>query len=382
MLVILAVLAWVFWYFFEVDVRNGVRWIRYGEMWIIDLFVNDDYTIPYQGQELNFKQGMENTPQWVAEDLRREHLSYFAALTMHPLKFFFMGLLGIGAIIVYFKGPRTGFRKTMSIETIVSRHSGMFPVISPFINFNPAMQPPRPPGSPVPAELPLFAEALGPEEWIAYNGIPIPDGIINEAAATRAFHKQLGQRWKGANALPPYKQILLAAFCLKASRKRDRADDLLGRLATCWSEKNGINLRHDKKLFKEAKAILSDKKLSKLVLGKINHHAFETTAMMRALAVAREEGGVMAPAQFVWLRAHDRTLWYPLNNMGRQSYHMEALGAMAHFKAEKLTDRPIPVPKLASAVGIIQEYMSTSKARPIPKLDYGKSKKRGIKKAR
>ncbi len=60
---------------------------------------------------------------------------------------------------------------------------------------------------------------------------------------------------------------------------------------------------------------------------------------------------------------------------------MEALGAMSHFKAEKMTQRPIPVPKVDHAVDTIQEYMSSIKARPIPQLDYSKSKKRGIKKA-
>ena len=103
---------------------------------------------------------------------------------------------------------------------------------------------------------------------------------------------------------------------------------------------------------------------------------------MRALAFARSEGGVLAPAQFVWLRAHDRGLWYPLNNMGRQSFHMEAMGAMAHFKAERMTQRPIPVAKMGDAVKTIKEYMGSQRARPIPQLDYSGSKKKGIKAAK
>ncbi|MCF6342365.1 MAG: hypothetical protein L3J31_06125, partial [Bacteroidales bacterium] len=72
---------------------------------------------------------------------------------------------------------------------------------APFVTFNPSEQPPRPPGAPVPAELPAFAEALGPEEWIAYNKIPIPDGILNEAITTKAFTKQLGRRWQGIKTI-------------------------------------------------------------------------------------------------------------------------------------------------------------------------------------
>jgi intracellular multiplication protein IcmP len=101
---------------------------------------------------------------------------------------------------------------------------------------------------------------------------------------------------------------------------------------------------------------------------------------MRALTTAREEGGVLAPAQFVWLRAHDRTLWYPLNNLGRQSLHMEAIGAMAHYKAEKLVSRPIPRPKVEDAVKSTKEYIESTKARTLPQLNYSGSKKSGLKK--
>ena len=276
-------------------------------------------------------------------------------------------------------GPGTHFRTTLNIESLIHRQRKIFPVIAPFVDFDPSTQPPRPPGSPVPAELPAFAEALGPEEWLAYNNIPAPDGKIDRKAAARAFRKQLVARWKGPKALKPYQQVLLAAFCLKAARKRNESDRMLARLAECWSFKKGLKL--DRKLVSEARAVLKNKDLAGKTLAKANQHAFVTTALMRALATAREEGGVCAPAQFVWLRAHDRTLWYPLNNLGRQSFHLEAFGAMSHYRVEKMTQRPIPVPKMEDALTSISEYMASNKARPIPQLDYTHSKKRGVKKA-
>jgi intracellular multiplication protein IcmP len=232
----------------------------------------------------------------------------------------------------------------------------------------------------VPAELPLFAEALGPEEWLAYNQIPIPDGKVDQQALYLAFTRQLGPRWQGVKSLPPYKQILLAAFCLKAARKRTDGDSMLGRVAECWDHEKGLQLNRDKKLLSDARRVLANKDICGKTMQKVNMHAFQTTAMLRALQTAREEGGVLAPAQFVWLRGFDRTLWYPLNNLGRQGFHMEAIGAMAHFKAEKLTNRPIPRPKLGDAMGSITEYIGSRRARPIPQLDYSGSKKRGIKK--
>ena len=156
---------------------------------------------------------------------------------------------------------------------------------------------------------------------------------------------------------------------------------MLGRAALCWSQEKGFDLSRDKKLLKNAQAVLRNKDIAGDTLKKCNQHAFVTTAMIRALDFARAEGGVLAPATFVWLRAHDRTLWYPLNNHGRQSVHTEALGATAHYKQEKRTQRPIPVPKVEDAVQTISEYMRSASARPIPKLDYKDSKKKAIKKA-
>ncbi len=380
-LAIIVAITWLLWYFFDTDIRNFIRWIRYAEMWVINWFVPDDYIVIYNNNPVNWKEGFNSTPQWEAPQLAREHLSYFTALAMQPLRYIFTAFLGLGAIWCVMNGPKTQFRRSLGLEGLIAFQAKNFPIITPFINFNPNKQPPRPPGSPVPAELPPFAEALGPEEWLAYNRIQTPDGIVNKASAAKAFQKQLGSRWKGPKALQPYQQILLAAFALKSARKRDEADNMLGRIAICWDGKKGLQLGRDKSLLKEARKILANKELSGNIIAKANNHAFTTTAMLRALQYAREEGGVLAPAQFVWLRAHDRTLWYPLNNLGRQSFNTEAIGAMSHFKAERLTGRPIPTPKIDNAVDTIAEYMTSLSARPIPELDYKGSSKRAIKKA-
>lgn len=381
MLGILGFLLWVFWFFYAVEIREMVRWIRYGEAWLVSWFLGSEYKILFEGKEYGFHASLDAVPDYPKEKLKFQHLALFSALAMQPWKVPFLVLIGSGGLWCMFLGPNTQHRRRMTLDDLIEVQSQIFPIISPFVKFNPSTQPPRPPGAPVPVELPLFAEALGPEEWLAYNSIQTPDGKIEEGSASRAFREQLGAPWRGIKGLDGYKLILLAAFCLKASRKREQGDDMLGRLAQCWSMNNGLNLGKDKKLLKEAAKILKNKELSGATLAQANRHAFETTAILRAMQYAREEGGVLAPAQFVWLRAYNRPLWYPLNNLGRQSFHMEALGAMSHFKAEKMTQRPIPVAKVGHAVQTIQEYMKSGTARPIPQLDYSQSKKRGIKKA-
>ncbi len=378
LLCVFGALGWLIWFHFKVEIRSLIRWIRYGEMWVMSWFVGDDYTVEWRGSELNFQETMDIAGKMPSEELTNEFLSALSTVAMAPFLWIIIAVTACFAFWALFRGPGSEHRSKFDIDSLIKKQSRIFPIISPFIHFNPTKQPPRAPGAPVPAELPMFAEALGPEEWIVYNEVSVVDKKLDEESATKAFAKQLGPRWRGAKNLAPYKQVLLASMCLKASRKRADSDTMLGRLAQCWSEKGGLKI--DSKLLREARAVLRNQSLSGSVLKKCNEHAWETTALIRGLATAREEGGVLAPAQFVWLRAHDRALWYPLNNLGRQSFHMEAMGAMSHYKAEKLAQRPIPRYKVSDAVKMLSEYMASPKTRALPQLDYTNSKKRGVKK--
>lgn len=378
--VVFLALAMLFWYFFEYQVKDMIRWIRYAEMWITSLFVSDEYAINIKGDDIPFHESFEIVPEIPPMNLDDDRMHIINRLALEPLRIPIMVIIGLMGIWSLMFGPGTQYRRSFNLDGLIGAQAENFPIIKPFVKFNPSTMPPRPPGSPVPAELPMFAEALGPEEWLAFNQIPIPDGKLDEDATYMAFAKQLGPRWQGPMKLPPYMQIILAACCLKAARKRADADHMLGRLAGCWSHDKKLQLNKDAKLHKDALAVLKNRDLAGKTLAKCNQHAFFTTAMLRAMQTAREEGGVLAPAQFVWLRAHDRRLWYPLNNLGRQAFHMESLGAMSHFKAEKMTMRPIPKPKVDDAVTTIKDYMASARARPVPQLDYSGSKKRGIKK--
>jgi intracellular multiplication protein IcmP len=381
-LIIAAICIYLVYLKFTPEVNGALRWVRYAQLWVISLFTPDSFSITLpSGQEMNVKEWLSILPNIPAENVDSRLLSAIGAMAMQPIKWIVAFIIGLIGIWAYFRGPGTQYKKVFDLDSFIEFQAKNFPVIAPFINYNPAKQEPRPPGSDVPAELPPFAEALGPEEWIAYHEIKIKDNVIDKNSAFKAFTRQLGPRWKGAKNLAPYKQILLAACCLKASRKRDEADDMLGRLALCWSIEKGLRLNTDRSLLSNARKILKDKDIAHPTLKKCNQHAWQTTALLRALLNARNEGGVLAPAQFVWLRAHDRELWYPLNNLGRQSNHTEAIGAMAHFKSEKRIGRPIPKPKVQDAVTSIVEYMNSSNARPVPALDYSMAKnKSGIKK--
>jgi intracellular multiplication protein IcmP len=381
-LVILIVCLYVVYYIWTPEILNTVRWIRFSEIWLVSLVTPDSYMITLtSGDQINLKEWLEGISKIPTEQIDFSLIMAMSAIAMTPIKWAVMFILSLMALWAYTRGPGTQYVEVFNLNSFIRHQSNAFKIISPFVKFNPSDQPPRAPGSAVPAELPLFAEALGPEEWLAYEQIPVPDGKIDQKSAFDSFTKQLGPRWRGPKHLAPHQQILLAVFCLKAARKRDLCDDMLGRLALCWSHDKGLELNKDTSLLRESRKVLRNKELAQPVLKKCAQHAWQTTAMLRALLEARENGGVLASAQFVWLRAHDRILWYALNNLGRQSAHIEAIGAMAHFRVEKRAKRPIPKPKVDDAVKSITDYMETLDARPIPTLDYSASKdKRGIKK--
>jgi intracellular multiplication protein IcmP len=381
LLFIIGIVGYYIWYYNQYDIMDTIRWVRYAELQVIALFVPDTAIVgiaPSNGQPFGMNALLEivgTTPKMALTPAAIEFMSRVTTSYLQiPLSILFIAM----AVWAMFYGPGNKHRRKYNIGSFIKTQAPAFPYIAPLVDFNPTEQPFRAPGSPVPADLPPFAEALSPEEWIAFCGIPtLTNREIDQGAATTAFAQQLGKPYKGWKFLAPERQVLLAAFALKASRKRDESDDMIGKLAVCWA-KGRLSLSSS--LLAQARRILRNEKLAGKILALCNQHAFETTAMLRALACAREEGGVLAPATFVWLRAHDRALWYPLNNLGRNAYHMEALGAMYHYKAEKLVKRPIVRPKVDGAVESLVNYMKSYRARPIPEVDYKGSKRRAIKK--
>jgi len=393
--------GWLSWKYFRPQLTQATLVIRSAEMKIADIWMDDDdiIRVPLHA-ETNDEKGLRarlgdfERVEWsdtkfgvwrdfadVAQEnpkaVQPQHLKVLTYVTLYPMRWLFVAIFAMLFVWVIFNGPTSRFRRIMGIEALINDQAKIFKVIRPFVKFNPNLLPIRAPGSPVPTELPIFAEALGPEEWIAYNEIPLPDGKLDRNAAYEAFARQLGPRWKGAMDLAPELQVILAAFCLKASRKRTESDDLLGRLCACWDHKSGLKLSRDRGIVREARKILRDKKLSEKTLSNANRHAYISTALIRALNTAREEGGVLAPAQFVWLRAHNRQLWYPLNNLGRQAFHLEAVGCAAHYRAEKQVNRPIPRPRVMDAILGLEEHLANPiLARPIPPVDYGAGGKR------
>lgn len=378
-------LCWLFWHMthdFWLD--HVFRWVRFCELWIINLFthhygscldwlryarINDNSPSP----EIVRLTNECFTPQYLRLQPTEDVFSYYqlsitpiaalGALTISYYRWPAIAILGCVAIYEMMFSPTNKFMTKHNLESLIETQAKMWPIISPIVKFNPSKSG-RILGDPIPEKMPMFAEALSPEEWVSWNRIPVVNGIPDRDATRRAFIRQLGPRWNGIPSLPLHMRALLAAYALKGAQKREDSDEFLGRLALSWSPAKGF--QPDSELVGEIDKILRDPETGGKIVPVANKFAWRTTAMLGVLQWARSMGGVLAPASFLWLRAEDRALWYPLNNLGRRSYHSEGAGAMAHYMAEQAAQKPLPIPRVDTAVVTLNTYLHDPEKRPIP----------------
>jgi intracellular multiplication protein IcmP len=203
-LLIVGALFYGIWFLFKPQVLQGYLWVRQGEIAVGSLWTDNDYAVDVviAGEKTTMTFGEAHelidslTPQILLNDDVKtwEIITATSTAVLKPFRIPF----GIGfLVLIYltlFKGPTTHFRRTYGLDSLIDTQSNTFKVIKPFVSFNPLTDvPPRAPGAPVPAELPLFAEALGPEEWLAFHKIPMPDGQLDNDSCERAFEIHLGQ---------------------------------------------------------------------------------------------------------------------------------------------------------------------------------------------
>jgi hypothetical protein len=382
---LMVVASIVVWYTLRVQLLEVLRWVRYSELWVIHLFTSryDSCLYWLRYARVNDPSPPAQLVAWanacfstavIAAQPANHVMDYYnlsgpsvtaiEAIVAHYARWpAAAALLGCGIYLIFF-APFTKFQTRHTLESFIHVQAKMWPVIAPIVKFNPAKATARMFGDMVPDKLPLFAEPLSPEEWVAWHRISVTNGIPDREATRRAFVQQLGPRWNGIEGLPDYMLALFVAFALRGAQKREESDDLLNRLALCWTPEKGFQA--EPKLMTEIRELAHSADVGGKALTIANQHAYRASALLGILRWARITGGVLAPAQFLWLRASDRNLWYPLNNLGRRAFHTEGAGAIAHFMAEQLAKKPLPIPRVETAIVTLNQYLARPDAMPIP----------------
>lgn len=229
-------------------------------------------------------------------------------------------------------------------------------------------------GEPRPAD-----SALNTSEWVECWATGTGGGF-DELKARHELGRQLGSLWRGPRRASPQVRALLAVLALHLAQRRDDARALLGDLAESLPARDKEArvgperpLAFPAAVIAHADGVLAEHTIAAPALAIADRHGFTAPALMSLLTEARLRAGVLAPAQFAFLKLVDRRLWYALHSLGFPSDgpgstthpnpRIEAVGARDHWAAELAAGRPLLVPALDRAVSAIRTVARDRKTK-------------------
>lgn len=345
------VLGAFIWYFFSSYIVAFVFTIRWYEAQIIRLFIPNEWAV-----ELNQAQqviqaskatgyGNITIPQLVAvSDAIGKYLRYPFAIILLAL-----------SIVIFTGNPLSKYKKKYSMKQLLDSQKEIWPQIEPVAKLD-LVQEDLNKGP--------WAMAMSPMDFAKKHNLLIVEKVvpsdsllrsrailtatINRDEARKIFALQVGSYWQKVERLPIHIRALFAVFAARMVGDRDAPTKLLAQIAA--SAKGG------KLDFTGTDELLRKNKDNKQVQNIISNHAYILTVMASMLKGAREDG-VVASADFLWLKPLDRKLWFMLNCVGRQTPFSEIAGPFAHWLAEMEMGRRLNVPMIEEAVNGLAEAM-------------------------
>ncbi|NQY41759.1 MAG: type IVB secretion system coupling complex protein DotM/IcmP [Legionellales bacterium] len=329
------------WYFYHDQIVYYVFKLKLFEAHLVDLVTDD---LDYDMVLLESLEPSSVTINGMLE-LAREVGRYFR----YPV----ILVLSLLAVLLYFKSASNKFKTKYSMNSLAVAEKVNWPQITPILHLNLVEQPiMEGPWSMALAPMEFakkykIIEVTMPENVGSRKEIPSVKLIRNKARTV--FVEQLGGVWTDVDSIPIYAKALFGIFSARINRDRGDADRLIKQLAASANSRK-LNYSGTDKLVKK----YIDSKLVQKVISK---HAYYLTVMASMLAAAREDG-VVASADFLWLKPIDRKLWYVLNCVGRQTPYTEIAGPFAHWVAEKSYGKKIKTPMVDTAVDALEFALS------------------------
>lgn len=345
--------GWFLWYRYHPEIAAGVIAAQHWQMGFIAHLTDRYASLDRQALALD--------PASVSARTLYQ-LSHLVGLYFRiPAAVLIAGL----ALLCLVRNAPARFTTTHSLETLMRVQSHVFPTIAAFVgrDLRPTLMAP---GGPRPLDA-----ALHVGEWIDRYARH-EDGSFDEDAARHELVEQLGPLWRGVEKAPPLIRCLLAAFALHAARQREAATKFLGDFSRALGPEKkeapggpDAPLPVPPQLVAAADAILRRPALRRH-FGVADAHAFAVPALMTVLCEARARGGVLAPAQFNFVKLIDRRLWYALHSLGfpaevgaeetaMPNPRVEAAGARDHWASERMEGRPLFIPAIEHAVLVIRD---------------------------
>jgi len=332
------------WYFAHNYIVYGYLQLKSAEISVINLFTSR----------------LKPVQEWIrlvpAEQVTFTKLTLAANLVGSYFRLPVAVLLFILAIILYRSDPIRKCKRAYNMKTLLLAQRHNWPKINPVAHLDlvntPALEGP-------------WSMALTPMEFckkyklIEIEASPLKEGQLKReqetiakvlrGKANKMFTMQLGPSFSTVDHLSIHVKALAGIFIARANRDRKGADQLLQQIAVS-SVDGKLNLAGAEELCNKHK----DSKLMRMVC---ERHAYVLTMMASLLELARMDG-VLAVAEFLWLKPVDRRLWYMLSSVGRQTPFTEVAGPFAHWLAEKELGQKIVTPMIDEATNALELAMN------------------------
>jgi len=278
------------------------------------------------------------------------------------------------ASLCFLRAAPARFCREFDLDGLIREQARSYHSIAAFVRRTLRLVRPRD-GEPRPLD-----PALNPREWIA-RWATDARGDFDEARARAELDRQLGPLWRGLAQAEPHVRCMLAVFALHWARRSDDALALLGDLSESLALAPGEReagperpLAFPAAVVATADAYLRDQETVRPALNCAARHGYTAPALMSVLTEARRRSGVLAPAQFAWLKLVDRRLWYALHSLGFPSDgsgkdlhpnpRVEAVGARDHWAAECIAGRPILTAMVDRALAAIRATAADPRRQP------------------
>lgn len=338
------------WFMFGDALKQFFLWVRWAEIQFVHLFVQFlpvDWVVPefaravIQIQYLN----PANLSLEAATDISIGVGTYLRI----PLGI----ILVILSWVVYTKHVQQKYKKTYNMDLLRNQEKENWPQVEPVDKLD-LLEQDLDEGPWAMAWTPMqFAKR---HKLLDIELVPPPPGTlekknhfkatVNKERANARFSKQLGKPWQGPDRLPEHVKALFAVFIGRGCRDSKAAMSLVAQFAYSMGRTGELDTTGVDEMI--AKHINNED-----VQDLLRQHAYISTVMTSMLGFARQDG-VLATADFIWLKPIDRTIWYTLNSVGRQTPAVESGGIYAHWLAERALRRPLTVPMVDEATKALQ----------------------------
>lgn len=278
-------------------------------------------------------------------------------------------LMVLLAAVCMMRAAPSRYRRSFDLDGLIKEQARSFKVTSAFVDRHLQL---RAPGE----KLRPSDYALTPEEWVARYGCD-SKGAFDEVAVRAGLSRQLGAPWRGVEHAAPQVRAMFAVFALHLTERRQEALNLLGMLSLALQGEGGDApegpeqaLHFPTSVISTADQLLLEYDLRTKAAAIAAGSGYANTALMAVLTEARRSAGVLAPAQFAFLKLVDRPLWYALHSLGYEGEglggylhpapRVEAAGSRDHWAAERALARPLVEPSIDSALGALRKLTESA----------------------